>query len=130
MAFLKLAWGSFIVSLLVILLSFLTSQKAMRRQLMILDSCYRRERCAEDQKNFWSNCTSLLNIAAIVTFLAGVVFLAWFSVENLAPEDGGMGNKQSEVPLKEGRAAPNPPAMPRPGPPKPPPPKQPGSGEK
>ena len=78
-----IAWGGFILSLLSTLLSFLLSQWACRRQRDILDSRSRNEPQATEQPNRPAQATGILNWASIICFIAGVVFMAIFSIRNL-----------------------------------------------
>ena len=79
--FLYLSWGGFVVSLLLILASFLTSQYAYRRQRRILEVKFFNEN--EDTRNFWLRGTQWLNWSAIVVFIFGACMLVAFSVTNV-----------------------------------------------
>ena len=79
---LYVAWGSFIFALLVMLLSFLFSQSAMRKQRDILDQEY-AETATTKVKNNWATITNWLNRVSIGLFILGVIFLALFSIKNL-----------------------------------------------
>ena len=74
------AWVGFIVSLLSVLLSFLMSQHAFRRARDILDTLYET---GDQENNGWNTATSWLNVFSIVSFVIGVVSLAYFAVRNL-----------------------------------------------
>jgi hypothetical protein len=77
---LYLAWGGFIISLLSILLSFLASQQGFRRARDVLDTYYQTE---EREANGWDKLTGTLNVVSIISFILGVVSLAYFAVRNL-----------------------------------------------
>lgn len=79
--FLYFAWGGFVVSLLLILASFLTSQYAYRRQRRILEIRFFDEN--EDTRNFWLRGTQWLNWSAIMVFIFGACMLVVFSVTNV-----------------------------------------------
>lgn len=79
------AWLSFIVSIVVILASFLTSQSACRRQRELLDSEYSNGHPQEEANRF-ADTTHYLNMAAYVCFVVGVAFLAAFSWINFGKE--------------------------------------------
>ena len=83
--FLVGGWVAFIISLIVTLASFLTSQKACSKQIAILEHDY-FESASEpnNQKNNLAIWTSRLNIASIVAFVIGVILLASFSILNIA----------------------------------------------
>lgn len=77
------AWGGFILALLAILVSFLVSQFALRRQRDILDLEYESKLDARQQKNLPASITNLLNLVSIVFFIAGVISFTVFAAENL-----------------------------------------------
>ncbi|MFQ5796168.1 MAG: hypothetical protein ACE5JP_14120 [Candidatus Bipolaricaulia bacterium] len=80
---LAIAWIAFGLSLLSTLFSFLTSQSALRRQREILDQDYENEKPNQNYKNWQAKITNILNLASILSFIVGLIFLAWFSIENL-----------------------------------------------
>lgn len=79
------AWISFIVCIFVMLLSFLTSQSACRRQRDLLDGEYSNG-YPPDDVNKWSTGTHYLNFVAYACFVFGVIFLSCFSWANLKLE--------------------------------------------
>jgi hypothetical protein len=79
------AWGAYAGSLLVILISFLTSGRAFRRQRKILEDTFWPDvRLNADVRNGWTVATRFLNIGSVVIFFIGTCFLVQFSVTNLA----------------------------------------------
>jgi len=139
-----LAWGGFIVSLLCMLFSLLTSQAGFRRQREILENDKLRESegvedgadgegnggaGGEAECNRPAKVTNYLNWISLASFVVGVVFMACFSVKNL---EGGdlMGSGKDEghakqaAPKKAGVVTPKPfgpvapkrPVSPKPGP--------------
>ncbi|MDP3297162.1 MAG: hypothetical protein Q8N09_06150 [Thermodesulfovibrionia bacterium] len=79
------AWISFCLSMLLTLISFLTSQKACRRQRDLLDEeiSQSNKKCSNTKDNkaaFWTN---LLNYFSIGFFILGVALLIVFSAINL-----------------------------------------------
>jgi len=82
-SFLRGSWICFGLSLLFVLLSFLLSQQALRRQREILDKQYKNESDAAEGTNCPARITGYLNWASIIAFMIGVVLLTKFSIENL-----------------------------------------------
>jgi hypothetical protein len=82
LSWLYAAWGGFIFSLVAILSSFLTSQKAFRRALELLDDDYKNTGSGQES-NYWSKLTAGLTVASIMAFIIGVVALAIFATQNL-----------------------------------------------
>ena len=80
---LSYAWISFGVSLLSILLSFLLSQQALRRQSEILEKEYHNELNMVQTTNWPGRITRYLNWTSMFAFMIGVVFFAMFSIRNL-----------------------------------------------
>jgi hypothetical protein len=79
------AWIAFGVSILLILVSFLTSQWACKRQRDILDDEWLNAAAEHKQsaKNKWTTATIILNITSILAFAAGVTFFCYFTIANL-----------------------------------------------
>lgn len=71
------AWGCFALTLLVILISFMTSQAACERQIIEL------ERGEPLRSNCWRIITKGLNILSILTFIIGVALFVIFAALNL-----------------------------------------------
>jgi hypothetical protein len=78
-----LAWISFIASLLSIVLSFLFSEIAMRRQREIIDMCHVKDDWDSNEKNPYCRWIDFLNIASVCLLAVGVVFFAFFAASNL-----------------------------------------------
>ena len=96
-----LAWAAFILSLLVILVSFLCSQAGMRRQRQIIDTDLMRVCRARDQKNCWHKTVIRLNLVSMVSFVVGVILLALFAGLNLPRKES---HEQEHIaPAREGR---------------------------
>ena len=81
------AWGGFCISILSTLISFLTSQNACSKQIQILEAEYldNQNTCTKEttRKNKVAVFTYRLNILSILSFVAGVFFLAIFAISNL-----------------------------------------------
>lgn len=94
------AWGLLVLALLVILLSLFTSQIGMQLAQHDLDKEYYSGTLPVPPKRFllrvcdgfgtgftrffgWRPLTSILNLLAIVFTIAGIVLLAWFSIQNV-----------------------------------------------
>ena len=80
---LGLSWIAFGITLLLMLLSLILSQSALRRQREILDADYRELEGARDDKNIPAVYTNYLNWASVVLFIVGVVLLGTFTILNL-----------------------------------------------
>lgn len=115
------AWVSFALALLAILLSFLLSQSAIRRQRKIIDEEQESKKAAREQPNCWATVTNWLNWISMGLFVIGVVSLTFFSYNNFAShvEEARMSNSAHEseegvskqaVRLQEGFVPPKPPA--------------------
>lgn len=76
---LGVAWCLFSVSLMVILVSFLTSQAALLYQIDVIDG-RRREVAPGGPFGRWTLC---LNTAAAVTLVVGVLALVLFAIKNI-----------------------------------------------
>ena len=82
--YLGTSWACFALSIIAILLSFLTSQWACRKQRDFLDRAYLRGPvAAAEGRNRWSCVTSCLNVASYLLVFFAVVFLVYFSWLNL-----------------------------------------------
>jgi hypothetical protein len=80
---LYVGWGGFALSLLAVLMSLLFSQSALRSARDNLDRLYSGQEDL-DSRNRWGSATNALNFASILSFVAGVAFLAAFAVVNVA----------------------------------------------
>jgi hypothetical protein len=79
-AILVAAWALLSVSLLVVLLSFLTSQLGMRKAREALDALMRDD---EPGTNVWEPITMVANVVSILALVFGLGCLGWFAVANL-----------------------------------------------
>ena len=77
------SWGGFGLSLLSTMISFLVSQAACRKQIEILEPWYSGPENQKIPKNMAADWTSALNIASIVAFALGVIFLVVFVAINV-----------------------------------------------
>jgi magnesium-transporting ATPase (P-type) len=113
--YLYLAWSGFILALLCTLVSFLSSQTALRKQRDILDLNYQDSRSASEQKNLMSAVTNYLNWFSILSFIIGVLCLTVFAIKNLSIQEEMMSEKtpsaaqQSSEVEKRGFVPPKPP---------------------
>lgn len=82
--YLFIAWGAFCVSMFCTLFSFITSQKACRRQMERLEKEFCDNEDITNFKNPYDFWTSVLNIFSILFFTTGCVFLIFFGVYNLS----------------------------------------------
>jgi len=88
LALLYSSWCCFVLSLVAILTSFLTSQRAYSRQITIVEQvflgdCEGREEEPPSPKNGWTTVTHVLNLTSFFAFVAGVVTLSAFALMNL-----------------------------------------------
>ncbi len=82
--YLGISWVCFVVSILAILLSFLTSQSACRKQRDFLDDQYQKvSPIVADKKNCWSVWTNWLNWGSYTLVFFAIVFFTLFSWLNL-----------------------------------------------
>lgn len=95
--YLYFAWSGFILALLCTLVSFLSSQSALRKQRDILDRNYRDQPTAFEQKNVMSAVTNFLNWFSILSFIAGVLLLTAFAIKNLSIQEVIMSDKNSSA---------------------------------
>lgn len=104
-----LSWSFFILGIVCIVASFLTSQTACRRQRELLDEEYSTGR-VPDQINRPADTTRYLNSASYLLFVAGVVCLALFSWRNLSaersqPQSHGVGSPMQPTDRKPPNAS-------------------------
>jgi hypothetical protein len=81
------AWSAFALSLQFVLLSFLLSQKAMRRQRDIIDECLESEMSSAPQVTRWAKVIGVLNWGSLISLILGVVLFACFAACNLFRSD-------------------------------------------
>jgi len=80
------AWACFFLSLISVLLSFLTSQRACTRQVEIAKQVLLSNDRSTDSsryRNCWAKATMWLNGASFVGLLGGMALLAVFAIQNL-----------------------------------------------
>jgi len=88
-----LAWLSFGTSLASILLAMLTATFALRHAIKQVDD---GTIDSDDVPGRWrSRVTSALNVSAIITFFAGIFFLAYFALTNLRGDNDGCSSDSS-----------------------------------
>jgi hypothetical protein len=76
---LVVSWTLFSASILTTLLSFLLSQKAYKRQLLITEDYYvRQDEKALKAKNHWSTGTTILNSCSAIFFVLAVAATVYF----------------------------------------------------
>lgn len=93
---LGVSWAWFALAILLMIVSFWTSQLAFRRQRDILDTSYDRKSNEEEDNDASSNnqsneqqhnCPSVwtdwLTGLALLFFIAGIAFLGWFALSNV-----------------------------------------------
>jgi magnesium-transporting ATPase (P-type) len=82
--YLGVSWACFVLGILAVLLSFLTSQSACRKQRDFLDKLYQDGSASvADKKNWWSSWTHWLNWVSYALVFFAVVFFTFFSWLNL-----------------------------------------------
>ena len=122
---LHLSWLMFILAIICTLISFLTSQESIKKELKRIYEYYlRKKEKAINQRNLPAQITSWLSLASVIFYIAAISLTARFIAlnPNTTKEYVIMENKKTpprEVPLPEG--APLPDTPPIPGPDLPPP---------
>jgi hypothetical protein len=102
LVYLCLAWLGLVLSLLMTLSSFLTSQHAYRRQIKILEAeIFAEAGEKKGGKNCWSRITRFLNWFSIISFIFGVAMLAYFSIQNVMYRYSPSANKTMQAPVAE-----------------------------
>jgi hypothetical protein len=74
------SWGLFSLSLVLILSSFLSSQKACKEQI---DISYKVLVLKENAKTSWTMLTTILNILSIVSLVTAIILWGTFAYWNL-----------------------------------------------
>lgn len=95
------AWILLGATIGVMLVSLLTSQKAYQKQRDILDRDLETSK-TEDRPNWWAWGTEWLNRFSITFFLAGIIFLGYFSVKNM---QSSLGEKRGQPKANNTRQA-------------------------
>ena len=83
MPYLMGAWSTFGAAITAMLLSLISSEHAIQRQIDLLDDRQRSEAAKLVESNWWSYLIARLNWASIGLFVAGVTLLAVFVTMNL-----------------------------------------------
>lgn len=81
---LALAWGCLALSIGFILTSMLTSQRALRKAIIQVDT---NQIYKEKPGGLLARLTNWLNIAACLAFILGIALLAWFAIANMTEKD-------------------------------------------
>jgi hypothetical protein len=121
--YLGVSWACFVVGILAILLSFLTSQSACRKQRDFLDELYQKGSVAvAAKKNWWSSWTNGLNWVSYALVFFAVVFFTLFSWLNLGkgghetmtdtPQNQQVQSSMKPIEVKGGAVPPKPPVAP------------------
>ena len=77
------SWAFFLLSLISMVISLITSQYAFREAQKKLAASYEAESSEVTYASKTDMCTAVLTWISIVAFVLGVAFLAWFAVENI-----------------------------------------------
>jgi hypothetical protein len=80
---LGIALSLFIISIIMVLLSFLLSERAFRKQLEILDKKYDLDDKNYSEENIYSNLIKYLQTTSFVSLIFGMIFLTFFYFSNL-----------------------------------------------
>lgn len=91
------SWAAFILSIITILASFLTSQIACRKQCESLDNLF-AGKGAGPQLTKWAVVTERLNLGSYLSFVAGLIALAVFGFFNLPSGHENAMHEQSPRP--------------------------------
>lgn len=115
---LHLSWLMFILAIICTLVSFLTSQESIKKELKRIYKYYlRKKEEVLNQRNLPAQITSWLSLASVIFYIAAISFTAGFIALNLntTKEHVIMENKKTpprEVPLPEDTPSPNTPPTP------------------
>ncbi|HOV99726.1 MAG TPA: hypothetical protein PK595_09190 [Bacteroidota bacterium] len=74
------SWGLFSLSLVLILFSFLSSQKACKEQI---DVSYNVIVLKKEEKTIWTMVTTILNISSIIALIGAIILWGTFAYWNL-----------------------------------------------
>lgn len=121
--YLGVSWACFVVGILAVLLSFLTSQSACRKQRDFLDELYQKGSVTVTaKKNWWSSWTNGLNWVSYALVFFAVVFFTLFSWLNLGkggheamtdtPQNQQVQSSMKPIEVKGGAVPPKPPVAP------------------
>lgn len=80
------SWGGFLAAMIIVLISYLVGQKAIRRQrdLAYEVYCEGEQDKAKPEHNHWSAWTDYLNVGSGACFVLGVALMTWFVANNVA----------------------------------------------
>jgi hypothetical protein len=77
------SWSCFVVSMLSILISYLTASKAFENHIKLRDEYYETDKYPTESKNRANKFTLILNYTALSSLLLGIVFLLIFVLKNI-----------------------------------------------
>jgi anaerobic C4-dicarboxylate transporter len=85
------SWILFLLTMLIVLCSFVTSQKACMRYIKIIDDLILKDdrngkNRLNEAKNKYNNQTNILNYLAIFFFIGAIIFLVIFTLYNIKSE--------------------------------------------
>jgi hypothetical protein len=82
---LKVSWGAFIVTILLVIVSFQLSRKALRAQIERVEKVRagKKKWATLEKQNGWSTGVFWTNILAGVFFFIAVTTTAWFAMTNI-----------------------------------------------
>ncbi|WP_199098011.1 hypothetical protein [Dyella sp. ASV21] len=83
------SWGGFLAAMIIVLISYLVGQKAIRRQrdLAYEVYCEGEQDKAKPEHNHWSAWTDYLNVGSGACFVLGVALMTWFVANNVAQRE-------------------------------------------
>ncbi len=80
----KFSWGLFLISIILSLIAYQISNRAIARQVVIAENYYiHRNDSALDESNRWAKTNSWLNIFVGLFFIAAITTFVVFAIQNL-----------------------------------------------
>lgn len=79
--FILIAWISFSAVILFVILSYLMSYKAFKKEIQFLDSKQKKDE--SKVRNYFNAFVMIFNVLSLILFIVGLVFLFLFAYNNL-----------------------------------------------
>lgn len=78
------SWWLFVIAIVSTLVSFLASQQAIKRQLVLADEYYLKDNeSALEYPNRWANATEWINLLSAASFILAIAATIFFIVPNI-----------------------------------------------
>jgi hypothetical protein len=83
--FLYASWGAFVLAIILVIASFIASQKGMKKQRILAERYYvQNDDKAFDEKNHFAAATDRLNLSAGICFILAIIATASFAGLNIS----------------------------------------------